>query len=116
MIRFIADEDFDGRIVRGLLRRKSDLDLLRVQDVGLSGASDEKLLEWAADNNRVVVTHDRRTMPRFVKDRLVAGMHVPGVLIVDDWAPVGICIENLELIAECGEEYEWQDKIIYLPL
>lgn len=38
MIRLLSDEDFNGRIVHGLLLRKSDLDLLRVQDVGLGGA------------------------------------------------------------------------------
>jgi len=62
MIRFLADEDFDGRIVRGLFRRESDFGLVRVQDIGLRGASDEKLLEWATDNDRIVLTHDKPTI------------------------------------------------------
>lgn len=37
MPKLLADENFDNTIVRGLLRRKSDVDILRVQDVGLSG-------------------------------------------------------------------------------
>ncbi len=115
MVRFITDEDFDGRIVRGLFRRKRDLNLVRVQDVGLLGASDEKLLEWATDNNRIVLTHDKRTMPRHIRDRLNAGLHVPGVFIVNDWASIGRCIDDLQLIAECSNESEWQDRIIYLP-
>ena len=115
MIRFVTDEDFDGRIVRGLSRRNSDLNLVRVQDVGLMGASDEKLLEWATDNNRIVLTHDKRTMPRHVRDRLAAGLHVPGVFIVNDSASVGRCIDDLQLIAGCSHESEWQDQIIYLP-
>jgi hypothetical protein len=70
----IADEDFDGRIFRGLFARKHDLDLVRVQDVGLSGASDEKLLEWTTDNNRIVVTHENRTMRSHVGERLNGGL------------------------------------------
>ncbi len=116
MIRFIADEDFNGRIMRGLLRRKANLDIVRAQDVGLPGASDEKLLEWAADNERVLVTHDKRTMPRHLRDRLAAGLHTPGLVIVDDWAPIGRCIEDLLLMAECSEENEWQARIVYIPL
>lgn len=116
MIRFITDEDFDGRIVRGLFRRKSDLDLVRAQDVGLLSASDEKLLEWATDNSRIVLTHDKRTMPRHLRDRLNAGQHAPGVFIVDDWASIGQCVEDILLIAECSEQDEWQEKIVYLPL
>jgi len=45
-MRFLADENFNIDIVRGLLRRKTDLDIVRVQDVGLSGADDPTVLEW----------------------------------------------------------------------
>jgi hypothetical protein len=116
MIRFIADEDFNGRIVRGLLLRKKDLDLVRVPDVGLSGASDEKLLEWAADNNRILLTHDNRTMPRHVAHRLNGGLAIPGVLIVDDLAPIGLCIDELLIIDECSTADEWQNVILYVPM
>jgi hypothetical protein len=34
-IRFLVDEDFDNDILRGVLRRKPNLDIVRVQDVGL---------------------------------------------------------------------------------
>ena len=47
MLQFLGDEDFHGRILRGLLLKKPDLDIVRVQDVGFSGASDEAILDWA---------------------------------------------------------------------
>ena len=56
----LSDEDFNNRIVRGLLRRFPSLDLLRVQDAGLAGKHDTKVLEWAANENRLVLTHDFR--------------------------------------------------------
>ena len=75
----------------------------------------KKILEWAADNGRLLLTHDKRTMPRHIRDRLAAGQHIPGAFIVDDWAPIGKCIGDLELIVRCSDENEWRDRIIYLP-
>jgi hypothetical protein len=47
MLRLAADENFNNDIVRGLLRREPGLDIVRIQDVGLSGADDPTVLEWA---------------------------------------------------------------------
>lgn len=52
MLRFAADENFNNHIVRGLWRRESRLDIIRIQDVGLSGADDPTVLEWAAHEDR----------------------------------------------------------------
>lgn len=115
MLFFVADEDFDRRIVRGLMRQRPDLELVRAQDMGLLGAGDEKLLEWASDNNRIVLTHDRRTMPDHVTERLDSGLHIPGIFIVHRRSSIGRCIDDLQLVAECSEQNEWQDRIVYLP-
>ena len=65
MLRLLADENFNDDIVRGLLLRQPDLDIVRVQEVGLGGAEDPDILAWADENNRIVVksyltsrTHD----------------------------------------------------------
>jgi predicted nuclease of predicted toxin-antitoxin system len=65
MLRFLADENFDGRITAGLLQREPSLDLVRVQDVGLSGIDDPAILAWAAAEERLLLTHDRKTIPGF---------------------------------------------------
>ena len=57
-MRYLADENFNGDILRGVCRQRPDLDVVRVQDVGLSGSSDPEILEWAAREGRVVITHD----------------------------------------------------------
>ena len=49
MLRLATDENFNGDIIRGLFRRKTDIDLIRVQDSGLTGADDPAILSWAAD-------------------------------------------------------------------
>ncbi len=58
MIRFLADENFNINIVLGLRQRNPYLDIVRVQEVGLTTADDPVVLEWAAEAGRVVLTHD----------------------------------------------------------
>lgn len=65
MLRYLADENFNQRIVRGLLRRLPEIDIAIAQDVGLGGVPDSDVLAWAADENRVLLTHDvTRSFPR----------------------------------------------------
>jgi predicted nuclease of predicted toxin-antitoxin system len=63
--RLLTDENFDGDIVRGLLRRMPELDVVRVQDVGLAETPDPNILAWAAADQRILLTHDRDTVPGF---------------------------------------------------
>jgi predicted nuclease of predicted toxin-antitoxin system len=116
MLRFLSDENFNGDIARGLLFRLSDLDLVRIQDVGLKEAIDPVVLSWAAENDRIVLTHDRATLPDFAYERIVVGQPMPGVFVINDRLPVGRAIEELLLIAICSEPSEWAGKVLYLPL
>src|SRR3990172_2730333 len=106
MLRLAADENFNGDIVRGLLRRNPTLDIVRVQDVGLSGADDPSVLEWAADQGRIIVTHDISTLAKHALDRVAAGQPMPGVFEVRSVFSIGQAIDDLILLAECSIEGE----------
>ena len=69
-MRWLADENLNNDIVRGLRRRKPDLDIVRVQDAGLSGMDDPSLLAWAAAQDRVLITHDVSTMTAYAYRRV----------------------------------------------
>lgn len=58
MLRFLADENFNGAVVRGLLLRDSKIDIVTVQSAGLAGANDADVLKWAAIHDRVLITHE----------------------------------------------------------
>jgi hypothetical protein len=116
MLLFLSDEDFSRRIVRGLRRRLPLLDIVRVQDVGLITRPDTEVLEWAANENRVVLTHDVTTMSKHTFDRVEKGLAMPGVIEVSQDVPIGEAIEDLVLIAECSLENEWHNQVLYLPL
>ena len=116
MLTLAADENFNNDIVRGLRRRNPDLDLVRVQDVGLSVADDPTVLEWAAQEGRVLLTHDVSTITRYAYDRLRAGKSMPGVFEVSREVPIRIAIEDILLLAEYSLDNEWEGQIRYLPL
>ena len=116
MLKLASDENLNNNIVRGLLRRKSHLDIVRIQDAGLTGADDPTVLEWAARENRVLLTHDVATMTRYAYERLDAGHAMPGVFEVDPFALMGQVIEDILLLAELSFEGEWEGQIGYIPL
>jgi hypothetical protein len=74
--------------LRGLLRRKPDLDIVRVQDAGLIGKGDAEVLAWAAREGRVLLTHDVTTMKRYVDERIAAELPMPGVFEVGQQMPI----------------------------
>lgn len=116
VLRLAADENLNNDIVRGLIRRKPDLEIVRVQDVGLSGADDPTILEWAAQEGRVLLTHDVSTLMRYAYERMEAGKPMPGIVEVSRSVRVGAAIEDILLIAECSLEGEWERQVRYLPL
>jgi hypothetical protein len=77
-MRFAAAENFNGHVFDGLKKRLAELDIIRVQDTYLYGAPDSELLEWLASETHILLTHDVKTMPRFVYERIDAGLPMPG--------------------------------------
>jgi len=116
VIQIATDENFDADILRGLLRRIPDLDVVRVQDVGLAETPDPIILAWAAEEERILVTHDRDTMPNFAYDRVRAGEPMPGVFLVSDLMPKGQAINELFWALHCLSSEECRDQVTYFPL
>jgi hypothetical protein len=116
MPAFLADENFNNDIVRGVRRRSASLDIVTVQGVGLSGADDPSVLAWAADAGRIVLTHDVSTMTRYAYDRVRAGLRMPGVFECPRSTPTGALIEDILLLAECSLDGEWEGQVRYLPV
>lgn len=116
MFRFAVDQDFDGRILAGLRRTLPALDVARLHEAAMSRAEDPLVLEWAAGEGRVLLTHDLRTMRGFAYERVGAGLPMPGVLVVLRSLPIGAAVEELVLVAEALEPEELRDRVLVLPL
>ena len=114
--KFVTDADFDNDILRGLLRRNPNLDIVRVQDVGLRTADDPTILEWAAFEGRVLLTHDVNTMTAHAYARIEQEVGMPGIFVAPQGFSISQAIEDILLIAECSIEGEYEGQVRYLPL
>ncbi|MBN9610182.1 MAG: DUF5615 family PIN-like protein [Actinobacteria bacterium] len=113
--RFLADENIDSDLVLGLRRRVDDIDVLRVQDVGLRTVSDPEILQWRADEGRILISHDLKTIPRFAGERLAAGLPMPGVIPLRSSLSIAQAIDEIAAIAVASDAEEWNNQIAYLP-
>lgn len=114
--RFLADENIDPDLVLGLRRRADDIDILRVQDVGLRTLGDPEILQWAAHEHRILVSHDMKTLPGFAADRIAAALPMPGLILLRSNLNIAQAIEELTAIAGASDAEEWNNQIAYLPL
>ena len=90
----MADADFNNRIVVGLRRRESLVDFVGARDGGVLSLSDPEVIRVAAESGRILVSHDRKTMPGHFARFLETGPS-PGIIIVPQDLDIGAVIEDL---------------------
>lgn len=115
-MKFLADENLDYRIFKGLQLVLPELDLVRVQDTEIYQASDPEVLEWAARENRIVITHDVQTMTRFAYERIKNGLSTPGVIEIRKVTPIGQVIEELSVMIGAGSPDDFENQVRYIPI
>ncbi len=116
MIKFLTDEDYNNIILRGILRRLRGLDVVRVQDVGLMNVHDSLVLAWAAQEKRIVLTHDVTTLLTEAYQRIAEGLPMPGVLASPQTMAVAPVINDLVFIVENSADDEWDSQVVFLPI
>ena len=114
-VRFLADANLDQNIVAGVLRREPGADFELPQSVIPAGLKDPEVLAIAASLDRILVTHDVRTMPRHFGDFLAFNKS-PGLIVVPRSMPIGVAIEEILLIWHVSEPGEWINLYRRLPL
>lgn len=113
-IRFQADADFNQNIVTGVLRREPTIDFQTALVANLEGLQDREVLELAAKEGRILVSHDRRTMPVHFAE-FITTKTSSGVLIVSQDVPIQQVIETLILIWAASSAEEWINRIAFVP-
>lgn len=113
-LRFQADTDFNQNIVTGILRRNPAIDFQSAFTAGLDGLDDRQVLELAAQSGRLLVSHDRRTLPQYFAEFMVSQTSA-GVLIVSQNLGIGTAIEALLQIWEISDAEDWTNRIMYIP-
>lgn len=114
-VRFQADADLKQAIVAGTIRREADIDFNSANAAGFEGKKDEEVLAIAARDGRVLVTHDRKTMP-IEFGEFILSQNSSGVLILSQNLPISEAIDALILVWEASNAEEWVNQIMSIPL
>ena len=113
MLIFLTDENIEAEIPVQLRRHLPSIDVVDVRDVGLAQTSDEIILQWAADNGRVIITRDVNTMRGLAEDRIRAGLPMPGVIIVLENVSYGAAIQGIIRYA-VGQLSEIENRVVFI--
>jgi hypothetical protein len=119
-LRFLLDENLRGQLWDAISRHNTLggylIDALRVGDPGAPslGTSDPDLLVWAEHEQRVLVSIDRSTIPRHIREHLNSGHHTAGVILIRKSARSGSIVSYLETAAYASEPHEWRDQTEYV--
>ncbi len=114
-VRFQADADLNHIIVKATLRREPSIDFQTAHVAGLAGLRDSEVLELAAQVGRVLVTHNRKTMPKHFAEFIVHTTS-SGVIVIPQKLPIRAVVDDLLLVWTASEAEEWINRIQVLPL
>jgi hypothetical protein len=114
-VRFQADADLNHIIVKATLRREPSIDFQTAHAARLAGVRDQEVLALAAQAGRVLVTHDRKTMPKYFAE-FIGHATSHGVIVIPQKLPVRVAVEDVLLIWTASEAEEWINRIQILPL
>jgi predicted nuclease of predicted toxin-antitoxin system len=114
-VRFQADADLDGRILRGLRRAAPEIDIRTAAEAGLAGLADPEVLQIASKAGRILLSQDRRTMPLHFA-RFKDAAPCPGIVLLREAISIATAIEELVLIWSASEAEEWVDRLVWIPL
>jgi hypothetical protein len=114
-LRFLADADLNFKIVLGLRRKEPAIDFLDAKSAGLLGLPDPHVLRLAADLKRILVSHDRKTMPAHFM-HFIENNWSPGLIILPQDLEIGPAIDDLLITWAGSDESDLRNSILYLPL
>ena len=115
-VRFLADADLNKAIVNGVLRREPAIDFLTASAARLRNMKDPEVLGLAAEQRRVLVSHDVGSMPAHFRAFRNAGKPSAGVFLIAQSLDVGTAIEELLLIWLASDASDWENRLEWLPL
>lgn len=113
-IRFQADADLNGDIIAGVRRHEPLIDFRTADEADLEGVADPDVLAYAAREGRILVSHDRKTMPHHFAT-FIATETSPGLLIISQNTDIRLAIEELIMIWAASEADEWVNIVLMLP-
>lgn len=120
-IRYQADNDLNRAIVEAVWRLEPRIDFQSAQAAKLDGVPDDIVLAHAAMEQRILVSHDIKTMPRHFAEFLRTSTNSgssgsSGVLSAPQSLARGKVVDDLLLLWMVDEAEDWVNRIRILPL
>jgi len=117
-LRYLIDENVNPLYPNQIKLKEPDIFIQVVgePETPPKGTLDPEILCWCEENNFILVTNNRTSMPVHLADHIAVNRHIPGIFILNQNLSVGENIEELILVALASEDGEYQDRIVYLPL
>lgn len=116
MHRLLIDNDFRAPIVEALTRELGDLDIVTLREAGLERSPDDAVLRFACAQRRILLSHDVRTMPQAVYSLTIEEELTPRVLLVPQRTAIARAAEETALVLAAGNDVDWQNGVVRLPL
>jgi hypothetical protein len=120
-LRFLIDENQRRRLF-ALIQRMNQREVTPIDAVQVGdspdlplGTGDLDVLLWAEREQRILVSSDRRSLPKFLTEHLAAGHHSPGVFLIRPRRPLSEVVMFLTLVARASESWEWLDRCTFIP-
>ena len=95
--------------------RIPDLDIITAFKAQVARLDDPDLLRWTVEHDRILISHDKKTIPQYVKDLVLSGLALPGVILVIKSVSIGRLIDDLEITIRCGKPEDFRNDVFYLP-
>ena len=104
-LRFLADEDLRGAIIRAIRRLEPSIEMTTINEEGIAGANDSQVLGYCWQNRWLLLSHDVNTMKAFAEERVArqAGLH--GLFLIPQDRPIRAVAESVVLLWS-GSEFE----------
>lgn len=117
-IQYLLDEHIASLYRTQLMRQAPDLIVRMIgdPDAPARGTLDPEILIWCETYDFILVTNNRKSMPRHLADHLAESRHIPGIFVIDPFSKIGETLTELIIIAGASFAQEYQDRIEYLPL
>ncbi|MBE9005610.1 DUF5615 family PIN-like protein [Fortiea sp. LEGE XX443] len=117
-LKYLIDENVNPIYPNQIRLREPEIVIKIVgePDTPSKSTLDPEILCWCEENNFVLVTNNRTSMPVHLAEHIVVNRHVPGILTLNPNLSIGENIEELIILALASKDDEYQDRIVYLPL
>ena len=116
--RYLLDENVTPILREALLRIEPEISVWRVGDPGVpgNGTPDPVILQWCADQAFSLVTNNRKSMPRHLRDFIALGRIAPAIFVLNPNLSIGHTVFELHLIWAAAEPHEYENQINFMPI